>query len=536
MHPRTMAIRPATALPSRPADSRNTAPYASSSGLWLALHLPQLPLEAHTRSSARSIASVVSTAEGGQARVLCADALAAQAGVYPGLAVSAAHALVAGLRVYRRDPQAERAALEKLATLGITYTPVVSLAPPLAVLLEIEGSLRLFGGAERLLQRLHGDVRRFGYTCSLAAAPAPLGAELLACAGRTLIVREQAALRAALSSLPVSVLGLPEAAHLAMREIGVRSLSDLLRLPRAGLARRFGTAPVEALDRALGHRADPRSHYQPPVQFKSLLHFPEPVADAEALLFSARRQLLEFAAFLEVRCAGARTVEWRLYHWRAMPSVIRIESVQLHRNARRFLDLLRERLHRQPLPAAVESIELQAVELEPYEPDTAHLFAGALREEAQTRGLLIERLRARLGNEAVHGFELHADHRPEYAFRKKTISSPSKGEDKVGGRALQKAELSHPHPHLSLHRGKEISERPLWLLQAPAPLTLSGTRPQWQGQLRLESGPERIEGGWWDHCPIARDYFIARNPQGARLWVFRERYGARRWFLHGLFS
>ena len=78
-------------------------------------------------------------------------------------------------------------------------------------------------------------------------------------------------------------------------------------------------------------------------------------------------------------------------------------------------------------------------------------------------------------------------------------------------------------------------------------------QPQWQGALMLESGPERIETGWWDGRPIARDYYIARSQSGSRMWIYRERSGftrgrsrlpidtglstvTPRWFLHGLFS
>jgi len=52
--------------------------------------------------------------------------------------------------------------------------------------------------------------------------------------------------------------------------------------------------------------------------------------------------------------------------------------------------------------------------------------------------------------------------------------------------------------------------------------------------LELLSGRERIEAGWWDGRPIARDYFVARNPAGSRYWVFREEH--HRWFVHGIFD
>jgi protein ImuB len=52
---------------------------------------------------------------------------------------------------------------------------------------------------------------------------------------------------------------------------------------------------------------------------------------------------------------------------------------------------------------------------------------------------------------------------------------------------------------------------------------------------RLE-GPERIETGWWDGADVARDYYIARAPSGAEVWVYRERLPPHGWWLHGVFG
>ena len=56
------------------------------------------------------------------------------------------------------------------------------------------------------------------------------------------------------------------------------------------------------------------------------------------------------------------------------------------------------------------------------------------------------------------------------------------------------------------------------------------------GSLELEHGMERIESGWWDGADVARDYFVARNGQGERYWVFRDLPQARQWWLHGVFG
>ncbi|MDH4293615.1 MAG: DNA polymerase Y family protein, partial [Betaproteobacteria bacterium] len=60
--------------------------------------------------------------------------------------------------------------------------------------------------------------------------------------------------------------------------------------------------------------------------------------------------------------------------------------------------------------------------------------------------------------------------------------------------------------------------------------------PQYDGPLTLLGGPERIESGWWDEQPVARDYFVARCPQYSLLWIYRERSANARWFLQGIFS
>jgi protein ImuB len=87
--------------------------------------------------------------------------------------------------------------------------------------------------------------------------------------------------------------------------------------------------------------------------------------------------------------------------------------------------------------------------------------------------------------------------------------------------------------------------RPLLVLTTPQPLAANGEEPSYRGALRLVAGPERIEAGWWDLAgpafgrpgrSVHRDYFVARNPPGQTLWIYRELAAPRRWFLHGMFA
>ena len=105
------------------------------------------------------------------------------------------------------------------------------------LLLEIAGSLRLFGGLKQLRQEISGGLREQGFAASLAIAPTPLAATWLARAGRRACIRSDANLGSALRKLPLACLNWPAGLRESLTGMGVTSIGDCLRLPRAGFAR-----------------------------------------------------------------------------------------------------------------------------------------------------------------------------------------------------------------------------------------------------------------------------------------------------------
>ncbi|MDD5329715.1 MAG: DNA polymerase Y family protein [Sulfuricella sp.] len=464
--------------------------------LWLSLYFPHLPLEIFPQGA---VLEPLAVADG--RLVLNCNREAEAAGVRPGMAVSAAAALAPQLRFRRRDEAAEAAALSRLAAWAGQYTPAVSLVAPHGLLLEVGGCLRLFGGLEALAGRVREDVAGLGYRAFLAVAPTPLGAWLLAHAGLEERIGAMDGLARRLQDLPLALLGLPPATVEALHGIGAVSLGDCLRLPRAGLNRRFGPALLDRLDRALGRRPDPRVPFVPPASFEARLELPAEVWETEALLFATRRLLLELEGYLIGRGGGVQRLSLTLIHHKRPATAVMLGLAAPGRDARHWLALLRERLGQLALPAAVEAVALAADDIRPLGGRNFSLFQDA-QQESEERAALVERLQARLGAAAVRGLCAVDEHRPELAWRH--------------GEPGEKA----PVP--------VCGQRPLWLLGAPEPLGAP------EG-LVLRAGPERIESGWWDGRDMARDYFVAEDSHGARLWVFRELRGERRWFLHGYF-
>jgi protein ImuB len=182
---------------------------------------------------------------------------------------------------------------------------------------------------------------------------------------------------------------------------------------------------------------------------------------------------------------------------------------------------MEQRLCRLELPAAVRGMELRSGSLQPLPADSLDVFAG-LRRHGRAGDMapqLVERLRARLGRQAVYAIAPIAEHRPEYASQRV--------------HELQLASLGSARGRSSDVPVGDMP-RPVWLLPAPVLLATDAEQLVRQG-LMLGQGPERIESGWWDGQDVARDYYRARDPKGANWWVFRERH-TRSWYLHGVFA
>ena len=518
--------------------------------LWVALHLPALSLESFA-------ATLPADAEGAAPQpialvdehcIAAANATARALGVRSGLKRATALALAPRIVLGQADPLRDAQALLPVAHAALAFTPAVSLQPIAGsaashtVLLEVGASLRYFGGLESLLQRLHRALRPLGHAVRSACAATAQAAAVLAQLDRPPRCTDLASTRHALEAAPVWLFGPGKAHWDALQGMGLRQLADVLSLPRSGLARRFGETFLAEIDAALGRRPDPREPIVLPPVFESRLELFARADTTEQVLHGAAVLLERLVAWLSARHAFVRRFRLLMKHegrWcdseRTPPiTTLEIALADPARDSAHLLALLRERLVQLQLPAPTLDLALQAEDIVQRAAPNSELFPTP-QNENEGLARLIERLQARLGAGQVQRLAAIEDHRPERASSLRNADA-----------AARPARAPRPGAPVA-GPAATASARPVWLQPVPEPLAERRSRPLLEGRaLRLLSGPERIESGWWDAALAERDYFIAEAGDGALVWVYRERLplsllpgsdSARPgWFLHGRFG
>lgn len=416
--------------------------------------------------------------------------------------------------------------LRGLAVWALQWTPRVAIVDE-AVVMEVEASLRLFGGKRALQERVRSESAELGVAIA-SWAPTALGA--IAFARADVENGFARPLEAGLDRLPMEVLSAVEPHRPTLARLGCKMLGDIRKLPRGGISRRFDKELLGALDQAYGLKPEVHRWEVLPETFSARLELGFRVEHAEALMFGARRLLLQMCGWLAARHAGtaAFTLKWAHDSMRSKDAgaggELVIRTGAFTRNVDHLSRLLSENLAKTTLLAPVGELTLVDVDVEPLEEISDSLLPDTVRKGETLREVL-ERIAARLGPEKVVRPVMTEDHRIEWA----QFWQPA--DDKL---PRETSTIDVPQP--------------TWLLPEPLRLAVNKQhRPMYQGTLQLLAGPHRIEGGWWHRVEedgaeatlqVARDYWVALSEHAGVLWIFQVRLadGDEAWFLHGMFA
>ncbi|ROZ76475.1 DNA polymerase Y family protein [Ramlibacter sp. WS9] len=409
---------------------------------------------------------------------------------------------------------------------ALQFTPRVAPVDE-ALLLEVSASEKLWGGRKRLLRLLLKE-------CEPLTAPqwAQGATSLTALALLRQKLRGETAPARPPQDLPLELLTAAREHVPTLERTGCRTWGELRALPRAGVARRFGAALLDALDAAYGERPERYPWLQLPEEFDMKFELVSLATTAPELMWSAQRLLTQLQVWLQARHRGvlALELEWTLDLRRLngvrLPSheQLTVRTAQPTQDISHLRRLVGEHLSRATLSAPANHLRLRSIETMPWGgADKSLLPEDNVKGERLHQ--LVERLSVRLGEGNVVVAQACADHRPE----RMQCWVPARGDG------------------LRVKPAMTDSLYPPWLLPRPLPLEVHNSVPHYCGPLRRLTRLYRVETGWWEGGkPALRDYFIARSEEAGLVWIYRERPAqlARgleraqefRWYLQGLYA
>lgn len=473
-------------------------------GCWLCFWLPHLALQVAGLPLHEPSAVIVTEKQ--RCVVYRASPAAEAIGVYADMPLAAALALCPELQTAPRDEHLETARRTKLVNWAYQFTSLISTRDEW-LLLDIEGSLELFGGAHPLLQQTSDALNRW-HPHQAAIAPTPLAAEWLAKHKASTVILDSEALRDVIGHLPITSLELSDKQIWNLGSIGINTLRQLFRLPLAEMGRRFGPELVQQLNRLLGKIPDVRHTQVPAPRYSDEVDIEYEVVATPRVLKLVTPLLERFVTYLQRRDLGVAHFTIELQHRKHDATQVRIGLQSVSRDLDRFTQLFKQHLEQYALPESTNHVRLLAYELDAYIPEAGSL---ALNQDVSSDDShwwrVVEQVRARFGHTSVYKIELHDEHRPEYAWRRNTRLRPA--------RRNTRKRTQHNHDTTAC-------PRPLWLLKQSGE-----TNPAHPRKV------ERIETGWWDGDDQRRDYYShKRHPSQ---WRYRDlRTGQH--YIHGLWG
>ena len=533
------------------------------------------------------------------------------------------------------QPLRDRAMLRTVAELTRRYAPVVGLDEvplPDSLLLDVTGCAPLFGGEAGLAESLLRDLRKAGWSCriaitsSVAIGWALTHAELSARQDQQRqqsqgpVVgsadfrrsRQGASAESIVHDLPITIVPdgyeLQELARLPvstsrldlsdleiLSHLGIRTLGQLLSLPREDLPSRFSEAGVLRVQQLAGAVDEPIVPIPEANPITALWSSDDPALGLNDIRFVLQILTTQIAEQLERRRVACSSVTCHFRFPDRTQMAVTAGVVKPTQSAELLHEVLCLRVETQATLSAMEASALDAKKAgnsTAAEPDSVPAVAltdgdanpersmefllsqpfHAVRMNVVVTSLpvarqkdlfspeehvvpqeelaaLISRLSGRLGTDAVRTLRTQPDARPEFEVVAESIlgKDPAMIRQSVLDEKLGK--LTEPLQASELLVGEEnigprIVSRPLRLLPVPIPISTGEKRRNFPTQLlvagrtfqlRQFSAPERIQTAWWTDEPCHRDYYQVITHAGSRMWLYRDLHTSQ-WFLHGVFD
>ncbi|MFT4024911.1 MAG: DNA polymerase Y family protein [Flavihumibacter sp.] len=447
-------------------------------------------------------------------------------GIDNGTSLTDARTLIPGLLSFNDQPGKAARWLKALGGYCNRFSPSVSLSGSDTVFIDATGCTHLWGGAATYLVAIRSAFAAIGYQVRLALAGTPGAAWALTRYGKDGTIVPPNRQMDALLPLPPAALQLDPELVARLQKLGLKTMAQLLQIPRPALLRRFGQGLLDRIDACSGQRMESWDPVFPPVKYQERLASLEPIITLAGVETALRTLLEKMTKQLKQEGLGARQLVFTGFRSRQKPVTIQIGTHQPVQDSHRLFRLFEMKFDRLSLEPGIESFLLEMPRTEPVQQRQERIWDGSTAADKEDLAERIDRISNKFGAACISRFLPAEHHWPERAYRKADTLF---------------AENPPPWPSV---------ERPILLLPVPETVEVSAPVPdyppllfRYKGvvhEISKADGPERIEQEWWLQEGIARDYYIVEDKAGQRYWLFRSGHyqpGSKPdWYLHGYFA
>lgn len=541
---------------------------AASRSRFVAIHLPHLEVDLTVRrdrdgresnpSTTRPLeepAVIVFQERNGVRRVRDCCSRSREAGVIPGMGVAEARALLGDGRLVSRLSCPDRAArsLRRLAERCLRLAPIAAVDGPDGIVLDLRGCERWLatrGGEPGLLDRLERGFAKAGFAVGTAIADTVVmarawcrhgssGGTMPGSDGRILPGGTDCSI---LDPLPIECLMFEPAIVDRLREVHVRTVGQLRRLPRISLPSRYGPSLLHRLDQAAGRVNVTLEGVRCPKEIAVSRDFDGPVRSRETIELAMVDLLATLHRSLERRSRGARRLRLLAAMSNGMDWGETVELSGVTRRPARLWAVVEPVIGRIPLDHGVDRMGIEVRSHRRLVGRTGRLQDGAAacsaEERRESRAAFVDLVQARFGRETVHHFAPRPSHVPEDQNRTRQVA---------GGELLLGDRRSDTMDSLGDLVGVPEARPTVWFERPPLVRVeeIDG-RPQvidWCGSRRRllsVAGPETIGAPWWrvgcsDREAVRRRYWRVVPSEGSDLWIFQASSDGR-WYLQGVWA
>lgn len=481
---------------------------------WVTLRQPHL----------QGMAFVLKAPCRGRMVVTAANALANAKGIYSGMALADARAIIPSLESLDDKPELADKLLNRIAEWCIRFTPFAAVDFPDGIILDVTGCSHLWGGDEPFLNDIINRLKAKGYYVRAAIADTIGAAWAVARYGQQLIVNPGQQSEALLS-LPPAALRLEADTIDRLHRLGLRQVKDFIGMPRPALRRRFGNLIVTRLNQALGLEEEFVQPVQPIEPYQERLPCLEPIVTATGIEIALQRLLEALCQRLQKEQKGLRLALLKCYRVDGKIEHVQIATISPSHNVKHLFKLFEIKISTIEPDLGIELFVLDASKVEDHAPAQQKLWEAMWGLDHFQLSELMDRIAGKVGSNAIHRFLPDEHYWPERSIKPASSLQEQK---------TTEWKLDRP--------------RPVQLLATPENIEVTAPVPdyppmnfRYKGKLhkiKKADGPERIEQEWWIQNGQHRDYYAVEDEEGCRYWVFRSGHYDEdyEWFIHGFFA